>query len=149
MSDDLKLQAQARALAPYLRTLVFTPFWDGGTYAPTYDGAVSGATTYTTQSARWVRLGNIAIVRGQVVWTAAAGTGNARVSLPKAAAAATGGAAGDVRLNSVTFANSAPTPFVTGGASYFELSSPLTNAAEGVVQTEAAGNIQFEIIYEV
>lgn len=140
MSDDLRLQAQARALAPYLRTLVFSPFYEEGTYVPTYLGATTaGATTYSLQQGAWVRLGNVAIVTGNVTWTAATGTGNAQISLPFTPSYR---GAGALWIQNVTFANGAPQIQIAGQA-FFLMYSPLTNAAGAIVQIEAAGDVRF------
>lgn len=120
-----------------------------GTYVPTYVGGTSaGTTTYTAQSGIWYRLGKIVFVTGQVAWSAATGTGNARVSLPTASA--TGYSfSGSLRLQNVTFANSAPEMRVPSAVAYFEMDSPLTNAAPTAVAVEAAGNIIFTCFYFV
>ena len=116
-----------------------------GTYTPTYDGAVPGTTTYTFQDGAWVRIGNIMIVRGQVAWSGATGTGNARISLPFTA----GGAnySGALYLNGVTFAAGSPEMLITGSTAYFTMGSPATNAAPTVVAVEAAGNIIWTCSY--
>lgn len=146
MSDDLKLQAQARALAPYLRTLVFTPFYvDATAYTPTYDGATPGTTTYTFQSGAWARIGNVLIVRGQVAWSAATGTGNAQISLPFTPGS--GNFTGSLYLNGITFAAGAPEMIVSAGNTFFTMASPASNAGPTVVQVEAAGNAIFTAVY--
>ena len=72
MPDDLKLQAQARALAPYLRTLVFTPFLETGSFSPTLVGATTGGTfTYGTGNLiEWTRRGDRLSFNGRVSITA-------------------------------------------------------------------------------
>lgn len=148
MSEELKLQAQARALAPFLRTMVFTPFWGDDTYTPEYYGGTThGTTTHTFQGGSWRRIGNLLVVLGQVNWSAATGTGEARVSLPFAPL--TYNAAGSVWMTGVTFANSTPLLTASNGNTYFVLDSPLTNAANTRVQVEAAGTIIFALAYFV
>lgn len=121
-----------------------------GAYLPTYFGSTTaGVTTYTTQVGDWTRIGRIAIVTGQVVWTAATGTGNARVGMPGNLAPATD-SVGALYLNGVTFANSAPETIIqSSGGGQLRLFSPLTNAVPTEVAIEAAGEIRFAIIYFV
>lgn len=145
MSDTLSDQKLAQRLAAILPGLRF-PLQDQGTYAPTYlGGTTPGTTTYSLQDAAWVRLGNIIVVRGQVVWTNATGTGNAQISLPSAPGS--GNFTGSLYLSAVTFANSAPELLASAGNAFFTMGSPLTNAAPTVVAIEAAGNITFEVAY--
>ncbi len=117
------------------------------TRTPTYTGGtIAGATTYTFQSAAYVQLGNVVIDVGQINWSAATGTGEARISLPFAPA--TYNFTGAVWNSGVTFANNTPQPLLGVGA-YFVLESPLTNAASARVQMEAAGSIIWTIAYFV
>lgn len=152
MSDDLALQNQARALAPFLRPWMFgAPFYAENTYTPTYTGGTTaGTTTYSIQSGTYIRLGSLVIAWGTVVWTNATGTGDARISLPFAANA-TGNrfATGAVRTVNITFANSAPQVQIDPGNQYLTLESPLTNAAATRVQMEVAGNLVFVAVYTV
>lgn len=121
------------------------------TYTPTYLGDSSpGVTTYSTQAGFYCRIGNIIIAWGQVVWTAATGTGNARVSLPFNTSSVTNTVfAGSVDLLGVTFTNSTPIAEMTANNTGFVMRSPLTNANGAVVQIEAAGTIVFTIIYAI
>lgn len=50
-----------------------------GTWTPTIDGAVSGTTTYSTQTGTYTRIGNIIVAQCLLQITAATGTGDARV----------------------------------------------------------------------
>ena len=116
-------------------------------YTPTYvGGTTAGATTYTLQQGSYVRLGPVVIATGAVIWTAATGTGNARISLPFPAVAVIN-FTGSVRVESVTFANSTPEVEFSNTQQFFVMRSPLTNAGGAVVQVEAAGNIIFTITY--
>lgn len=117
------------------------------TYTPTYvGGTTAGVTTYAAQIGQYWHVGSFVYVIGQVAWTNATGTGNARISLPLAALA---NATGNLRLSGVTFANSAPEIFITGGDSFFIMDSPLTNAAPTTVAVEVAGNVIFSLFYKV
>jgi hypothetical protein len=146
MSDDLADQRLAKRIAAILPGLRF-PQMEQGTYTPTYQGGtLAGTTTHTFQSGKWSRQGNQITVIGQVAWSAATGTGEARISLPFAPVG--GNSSGSVYVTGVTFANSAPQMLIGAGA-YFTLGSPLTNAAIAVVQMEAAGNVTFQVTYFV
>jgi len=119
-----------------------------GTRVPTYTGGTTaGATTYTFQSAAWRRVGNKITDIGQINWSAATGTGEARISLPFAPVAYN--ASGIAWLSGVTFANSTPVIQANVGNLYFVLDSPLTNAGNTRVQMEAAGSIIWVITYFV
>lgn len=121
------------------------------TYIPTYLGVTTpGVTTYTTQVGWYTRIERIIIAWGQVIWTAATGTGNAVVSLPFAATTDTNAAfAGAVDLLGVTFTNSTPIAELVATGTGFVMRSPLTNANGAVVAVEAAGRIIFTIVYAV
>lgn len=119
---------------------------DTGNFTPTYVGGTTpGTTTYSFQVGIWRRLGNVVIAIGQVAWSAATGTGEARISLPFSAATS-GNVSGGVWMSGVTFANSTPLALVPG-TNYFVLDSPLTNAGNTRVQVEAGGNIVWTITY--
>lgn len=144
MSDDLKLQAQARALAPHLRTLVFSPFYaDATAYTPTYlGGTTPGATTYTTQAGWWWRVGSLIHFDVRVTWTAATGTGNAQVSLPFTAINTTNKEyAIGVWSSGLTFANGNVMGRILENQAFFTFQSLLTNAGPNASAVEAAGDI--------
>ena len=118
------------------------------TYTPTYQGGtIGGATTYAFQAGEYVRYDDMVVAKGQINWSAATGTGEARFSLPIAAVGGNG--SGGVYISGVTFTNNTPGILVSGGNTYFTLTSPLTNAAGAVVQMEAVGSIIFTVIYFV
>lgn len=120
------------------------------TYTPTYDGAVSGTTTYTSQVGFWTRKGNEITAWGTVIWTNATGTGNAQITLPFTASAVTSSNfSGSVRIQNVTFANGSVQVQVTAGTNFFILHSPATNAAGTNVQVETAGTIIFTVVYTI
>jgi hypothetical protein len=118
-------------------------------YTPTYEGGTTpGATTYSVQVGAYIREGNKVTATGTLIWTAATGTGNARVSLPIAAVNTTDlDYSGGLDLVSVTFANSTPTLELIYNTAYFQMRSPATNAAGALVQMEAAGTIIFTVTY--
>jgi hypothetical protein len=117
-------------------------------YTPTYEGdSTPGVTTYSLQEGTYIRIGNIVVVSGVVVWTGATGTGDARISLPIEGASGLN-QSGSLRLVGVTFA--AGTPQIEfSGTPYFKMRSPATNAGGTLVQVEAAGNIIFTVVYVV
>lgn len=115
------------------------------TYTPTYTGqTTAGVTTYSLQTGGYRIIGSMCIATAAIAWTAATGTGNARFSLPFAAAQL---GSGGVRIDGVTFANSAPGINLASGNSFFTLLSPITNAGGTTVQMEAAGNIVYTVIF--
>ena len=149
MSDDLDIQRLARRLRDPLRGWGFVVS-ESDVWTPTYDGATPGTTTYSLQVGAWRRVGSIMIATCIIVWTAATGTGNARIALPVASVNVTNlDYGGSASLQNVTFANSTPTIEVVGGNAFFQLRSPLTNAAGALVQVEAAGTLVFTVTYFV
>lgn len=143
--DELA-RALRKPLAPYL--LSFTAE-NVGTYTPTYlGGTTPGATTYSVQAGTWTRLGRVVVVYGRVVWSAASGTGSARISLPFTTGAFDYGS-GSLWTDGVTFAGGSPQIQLPPNQSFFEIISPVSNAASGAVAVEAAGNIGFSVVYFV
>ncbi len=127
----------------------FTSFYDAGTYVPTYvGGTTAGVTTYTTQQGAWWRIGPLVFVSGTLTWSAATGTGNARISLPFTCVnTANQNFGGSLFISSVTFANSTPQILIGPGLAYFIMTSPLTNAGNTTVAVEAAGTVAFSAFY--
>lgn len=124
---------------------------DTGSYTPTYQGGTTGGTTtYASQFGYWARVGAILLCYGVLDWTAATGTGEARISLPFAARSdGTRRWAPSLRLAGVTYASSPPQGLLLGGASYFRLEYAISNAAANVIAVEAAGTVIWTIVYEV
>ena len=125
-----------------------------GIYGPTYLGLTTpGVTTYSIVTGTWTRTGNRIFVTGRVAWTAATGTGIAIVSLPYAGVfTRTTRFPVVVYTPGVTFANGsiqAVLDSATAGGAAFVMLSPLTNAAGTLVAVEAAGDISFDISYEI
>jgi len=55
--------------------------YEEGSFLMTIEGTTSaGVGTYTTQIARYTKIGNLVSINGYVVWTAHTGTGNMRIS---------------------------------------------------------------------
>jgi hypothetical protein len=129
----------------------FTSFYDTGTYVPTYTGSTtSGVTTYTVQVGWYTRIGAIAHVTGTIVWTAATGTGNVRISLPFTSVNNSGQRhAGSVYTESVTFANGSIQAVNFANNNTLRLYSPATNAGSTELVIEAAGQVVFTIWYAV
>lgn len=152
MSDDLADQRLARRIAAILPGLRFVQ-QEQDTYTPTYEGGTTpGTTTYAVngQVGHYVRLGRLVFFHGRIQWTAATGTGQARISLPFTATNVTNLFSSlSVDTNNVTFANSTPTGVLTPGVAYFFMRSPLTNAASTDVAVEAAGVVNFAGFFEV
>lgn len=116
-----------------------------GTYLPEYLGnTTAGVTMYSTQQGYYTRIGRVVFFNGIVVWTAATGTGQATLSLPFTASAATNNRVSiAVRTSTVTFANGSVQTRIAPGDSRVFFDSPLTNAASTDILVEAAGNIVF------
>ncbi len=120
------------------------------TYTPTYDGSTPGATTYTTQVGFYTQIGPIVFFNGRVTWTAAAGTGNAQISLPFTSKNTT-----NMRYSlsvyplNVTFTNGSIAPTIAPNVAFFTMNSPATNAAGTAVAVEAAGDVIFSGWYSV
>jgi hypothetical protein len=135
-----------KPLAPYL--LPFTSD-NLANYTPTYvGGTTAGATTYSVQQGQWWRFGPLVFVTGTVAWTAATGTGNARISLPFTCAnVANQNFGGSLFISGVTFANGTPQILISPNTAYFIMTSPLTNAANTTVAVEAAGTVAFSVWY--
>lgn len=148
MSDNYDQLAYRlrKYLAPYL--LPFTED-NTGTYTPTYlGGTTPGATTYTTQQGAWVRLGPVVIATGIVAWTAATGTGTARIGLPFTSAnVANQNFGGSIHITGVTFAAGTPLVVLAPNIDSFFLQSPATNVGSTNVAIEAAGQIIFTVTY--
>lgn len=150
------LEEMAREIADLRRQVIDLraqerPAYARGTYQPTYlGGTTPGTTTYSLQEGAWTRFGNIVFVNGVVVWTAANGTGEARISLPFVPSTTFGfRASGGLRVVNVTFTTTTPVLILNPTAAYFTMESPVSNGTGNVVQMEAAGNVTFSLFYGV
>lgn len=144
----IEMQRELRDLRERLERLEKTDLGPvTGTYVPTYlGGSTAGVTTYSFQEAAWTLIGDMVTVRGQVVWTAATGTGNAQISLPFTAAAAN--FTGALYLNGVTF-TAVPEMLITLSTAFFTMASPASNAGPTTIAVEAAGNVIWTCTYFV
>ena len=124
-----------------------------GTYTPTYvGGTTAGTTTYAAngQVGEWTRIGRLVYFTGRVEWTAATGTGNARISIPFTASNRTNlNWVVSLALNNVTFANGSPTGLINANTAYFDIRSPQTNAGSTISAVEAAGIVNFTGFFSV
>jgi hypothetical protein len=150
---DVDVMRLIRALTQRVNRLETkpAPLYLEGSYTPTYTGGTTaGTTTYTLQQGWYWRIGSVVLVTGLVLWTAATGTGDARISLPFVPSASVGfRASGGVRITTVTFTTTTPELILNPTNAFFTLESPVSNAAGNVVQMEAAGNITFSLFYGV
>lgn len=119
------------------------------TYTPTYFGGTSaGVTTYTAQVGYSMLIGTMAIVWGTVAWSAATGTGNARVGLPFTVQNVANYAAPAIlRLNAVTYAGDSFQGIAALNTNYLEIEGVSSNAAPTKTAVEAAGSLIFQVIY--
>lgn len=122
-----------------------------GSYAPTNVGGTSaGTTTYSQQQGWYWKIGQLVFVTGQVVWTTATGTGDARISVPFTPSASAGfRATGSLRLSNVTFTTTTPELLLEPTAAFFTMHAPVSNNTANVVQMEAAGLVTFSLCYGV
>lgn len=147
--SDADLLQRIRAIEQELdRRRVEMPAWTPlASYTPTYSGATTeGVTTYAAngQIGRYVRFGPLVYVQGYVRWTAATGTGNARVSLPIVAAAGTNrDGVLTIWTYNVTIGTFTPQALIQQGAQVFNLWTPANNAVSTPIAVEAAGEIAF------
>lgn len=131
----------------------FDALYKEGTWSPSYvGGTTAGVTTYAADGrvGYWTRIGRVIYFQGRIQWTAATGTGDARISLPTGftplnATNLNGALAIDT--NNVTFAAGTPQGLIQPGLDYFLMRSPTSNAASTVVQVEAAGIVSFSGFY--
>ena len=138
----------AQNIAPYLTPWIASALniTSMTSYTPTYVGGTTpGTTTYTFQDGAYSRMGSLVLVRGQLAWSAATGTGEARISVPVAPSA--GNFTGSLFLSGVTFAAGSPQMLLSPGLLYFTMASPATNAVPTTVQVEASANIIFSVAY--
>lgn len=132
-------------------TWIQAPAVTENTYTPTYVGGTSaGTTTYTSQTGVYRQVGNMVFFSAKVVWTAANGTGNARISLPSTAANVSNQEfAVQVYHTAVTFANGSVVGRIQPNTAYVEFLSPATNAAGTAIAVEAAGTMVVSGFYVV
>lgn len=118
-------------------------------YTPTYYGSSSvGVTTYTTQVGAYISVGQYVHVVGFLVWTAATGTGNVRISLPLASANVSAQrSAAAVFTDGVTFAGSGVQGLLFPNSNELRLFSPASNAASTELSIETAGQLSFAVSY--
>jgi hypothetical protein len=122
---------------------------ESGLYTPTYEGGTTpGTTTYAFQDGRYFIIGNIILITGQINWTNATGTGEARVSVPFTPTG--GNYSGSLRIGSVTYANDTPQILISTGNLFFVMDSPATNAAGNRVQVENnTGSVIWTLVYAI
>lgn len=126
-----------------------TSFYDTSTYGPTYlGGTTPGTTTYLIQEGEYVRLGREVHVSGRINWSAATGTGDARISLPSVVGN-TYRTTGALFVDGITFGGSGVQMLVVPGTQYFTMYTPASNAAATLLTVEAAGLVIFSLTYFV
>lgn len=140
-------QQLAEPIWPWIARLFLAA--DEGSYTPTYTGGTTaGVTTYTVQLGRWRRVGDVLHVWGAVAWSAATGTGNARISLPFAHLNVSGfGSPVLLRLSGVTYAGDSPQGIIAANTNYVEIEGVTSNAGATKSAVEAAGALLFSATY--
>lgn len=144
MSSALDIERKLRALereVARLRSLEYLPLTD--TYTPTYvGGSTAGVTTYTSQVGVYARVGGLVIASITVGWSAATGTGDARISLPFTASTTFNqNYPVSLRLNAVTWTGSVFQGLILPATDYFIIQGVSSNAAPTTSAVEAAGAI--------
>jgi len=125
--------------------------YEQGTWTPQVLGSTSGTTTYTNQTASYVKVGNMVSVSGYVAWSAATGTGTMRIyGLPFT----TGStlhylAAGSVFMNNIDIPTGYLTPvmYAENNKTYLVIYYTRDNATWQVAQMDSAGGLIFQITY--
>lgn len=123
-------------------------FYDEGTWTPTYNGATPGTTTYSLQQGGYIRINNIVVVTGTIVWTNATGSGAVRITLPFTPVNSSNqNYSAAVYTNGVTFAATGIQAFIAPNTALLRLFSPATNAGSTELTVEVAGEIRFTAVY--
>jgi hypothetical protein len=124
------------------------------TYVPSYYGATTaGVTTYSANypTGWYIVIGPMIHVWGDVVWTAATGTGEGRISLP--VAQYDPGTPRDtpvmMRITSTAITNTVAQGLCRVGQDYWRLESVTGSGATTAEAVKAAGNISFYLAYPV
>lgn len=121
-------------------------------FTPTYFGSTTaGATTYTLQVGRYVRIVNVVQCWGRVAWTAATGTGSGRIGGLPYAATSVENMIFPVTLwaNGITWggAGTVPSYRLDAGSGVMSLEVATSNAGIGAIAVEAAGDVAFHLSY--
>lgn len=146
MTDLRTIQDILRRLAALERAREF------GTFTPTMlGGTTPGTTTYSTQAGYYVRIGNVVLAHGLIVWTNATGTGDAQYSLPLTPSSDSNARYGvAVRTSALTFtATSGLQGLILPGAANFIITGHTTNAAAATLAVEVAGAVDFAAVYRL
>lgn len=118
------------------------------TYTPTYlGGTTAGTTTYTTQQGAYLRIGPLVIAMINLAWSAATGTGEARISVPFVIAADVAIYAGFARYSAVTWTGTAPQVVLNSGNSYLRMQGVSSDAGATITNIEAAGAAAITAVY--
>lgn len=143
-----QIQRLAQQLAEPIWPWIARLFLEVGSYTPTYvGGTTAGVTTYTTQQGAYVRIGPLVVAFINLAWSAATGTGEARISLPVAAASDVALYAGFARYTGVSWTGTAPQVVVNAGNSYLRMQGVSSDAGATITNIEAAGAAAITAIY--
>jgi hypothetical protein len=150
--DNLDIQRLIQKLADAGAFAVLAKeFYETGTWTPAYfGGTTAGVTTHSAQSGYYIRIGGVVYAWGVVGWTAATGTGNARISLPFTMSSTPGfGIPVTLRLSGVTYAGDSPQGIINNATNFFTIEGVLSNGAPTTSAVEAAGTVSFTTIYPI
>ena len=122
-----------------------------GTWTPTYyGGTTAGTTTHAVQVGSYTRIGDVTFFSIYITWTAATGTGNARISLPSTSRNTTNlRSTPTVLPDSVTYSSGPPKALILPNTNYIDIYTTTSNAGSAAIAVEAAGGLVITGFYFV
>jgi hypothetical protein len=135
-------QASAVAALPVLPTTGYST----GTIVPTLVGTTAaGVGTYTSQTGKWIRFGNLVYCNLAVSWTAHTGTGNMEITgLPYAAADR---APLSARFSDVTFTGTAAYVSTIPSSTNLQIAQYSSATAATNIPIDTSGSIVVQGVY--
>lgn len=117
-------------------------------YTPTYQGGTTaGVTTYSTQEGTYLTVGRLVIAIINLTWSAATGTGEARISLPLTIASDVALYSGFARYSAVTWTGGAPQIVLNAGNLHLRMQGVSSDAGATITVIEAAGAAAITAVY--
>lgn len=143
-----QLQTLARDVADLVGPYLLRTFYEQAAYTPTYVGGTSaGVTTYSTQEGVYIRIGALVVASVNLVWSAATGTGEVRISLPFTVASSVAISSGFARYSAVTWTGTAPQVVLNSGTLYLRMQGVSSDAGATIATIEPAGAAAITAIY--
>lgn len=122
------------------------PVQTTGTFTPVLVGTTAaGVGTYTAQSGRWVRQGNLVYFNLAFTWTAHTGTGNMQItglpynSVDRAPVSS--------RFSNITYTGTTPYVSTTPGSSALQIAQFSSAGAAADIPIDTAGSISAQGVY--